>query len=126
MLMSREPATAVNLTAVAERLPRPTGPHRTVRILERGAGGPLFEVQARNGAEEWPEEPGDRDAIYVVISGEGALRCGGEVLECAVGDVLFAPAGAPRRFERLSRGFSAWRILLGRAAATGGTTGPGV
>src|SRR5215213_10810753 len=111
--MSAEPATAVHLTAIAERLPRPDGPRRTVRVLERAAGGPVFEVLARDGAEEWPEEGGERDAIYVVIAGEGALRRGGEVLECAVGDVLFAPAGAPCRFERLSRGFSTWRILLG-------------
>jgi hypothetical protein len=36
-------------------------------------------------------------------------------LECAAGDVLYAPAGAARRFERLSRGFATWRILLGPA-----------
>jgi mannose-6-phosphate isomerase-like protein (cupin superfamily) len=117
--MPLDPATAINLTAIAERLPRPDGPRRTVRVLEHDMGGPVFEVLARNGAEDWPEEPGGCDGVYVVISGEGAFRCGGEVLECAVGDVLFAPAGAPRRFERLSRGFSTWRILLGRAAAGG-------
>ena len=124
--MSAEPATASNLTAIAERLPRPAGPHRTVvHILEHGAGGPVFEVLAWGGAEEWPEEPANRDAIYVVISGEGALRRGGEVLECAVGDVLFATAGAQRHFERLSRSFSTWRILLGPSATTDGTGGPG-
>ena len=121
--MPSKPATATNLTAIAERLPRPDGPPRAVRILEGAAGGPVFEVLARNGAEDWPEEPGGCDGVYVVISGEGAFRCGGEVLECAVGDVLFAPAGAPRRFERLSRGFATWRILLGRAAAVGGDRG---
>jgi hypothetical protein len=127
--MASEPATAINLTAIAERLPcldgpRLDGPRRTVRVLESAASGGLaFEVQARDGAEDWPEEPGDRDAVYVVISGEGALRCGGETLECAAGDVLFAPAGAPRRFERLSRGFSTWRILLGAPAAAGGGRG---
>ena len=121
--MPSEPATATNLTAIAERLPRPDGPPRAVRILESTAEGFVFDVLARNGAEDWPEEPGGRDGVYVVISGEGAFRCGGEALECAVGDVLFAPAGAPRRFERLSRGFSTWRILLGRAAAACGDRG---
>ena len=121
--MPSEPATATNLTAIAERLSRPDGPPRTVRVLERAAGNVVFEVLARNGAEDWPEEPGGCDGVYVVISGEGAFRCGGEVLECAVGDVLFAPAGAPRRFERLSRGFATWRILLGRAAAACGDRG---
>ena len=102
--MPPEPATPpVNLTAIAERLPRPEGPSRTVRVFGgRAANGPVFEVQARDGAGDWPEEPGERDAVYVVISGEGALRCGVKVVECAAGDVLFAPAGAPRRFERLS------------------------
>ena len=125
--MPLDPAPAINLTAIAERLPRPDGPRRAVRILESAADGPVFEVQARDGAEDWPEEPGGCDGVYVVISGEGAFRCGGEVLECAVGDVLFAPAGAPRRFERLSRGFSTWRILLGPPLATmDGSGGPGV
>ena len=121
--MPPKTATATNLTAIAERLPRPDGQRRTVRILESAADGFVFEVLARDGAEDWPEEPGGCDGIYVVISGEGALRCGGEVLECAAGDVLFAPAGAPHRFERLGRGFSTWRILLGRAAAVGGDRG---
>ena len=111
--MPRTPSEMVNLSAIAECLPRPDGPPRTVRLLERGAAGPVFELLTRNGAEDWPEEDGACDAIYVVIAGEGALRCGTEVVECAAGDVLFAPAGARRRFERLSRGFSTWRILLG-------------
>jgi mannose-6-phosphate isomerase-like protein (cupin superfamily) len=113
--MSADRARAVNLTQTAERLPRPSGQPRTIRILERGAGGPVFEVLARDGADDWPEEDGACDAIYVVISGEGALRRGDEVLDCAAGDVLFAPAGTPCRFEGLSRGFATWRILLGAA-----------
>src|SRR4051812_16699373 len=110
--MAAPHARAGNLREAAERLPRPDGPPRTVRILEAGPGGPAFEVVARDGAAGWPEEIGACDAIYVIISGEGALRRGDEVLDCGAGDVLFAPAGAPRGFERLSRGFSTWRILL--------------
>jgi mannose-6-phosphate isomerase-like protein (cupin superfamily) len=116
--MSLEPTMAVNLTAIAERLQRPKASHQVLRLLER-ADNLVFEVQARDGAEDWPEEPSDNDAIYVIIRGEGVLRSGGEVLDCAVGDVLFAPAGAPRRFERLSHGFSTWRILLGPIVASG-------
>ncbi len=106
---------AVNLTQIAERLPRPDGAPETVRVLERGAAGLVFDVLARDGAETWPDEPGDRHAIYVVIAGEGTLHCGGDILECAEGDVLFAPGGVSRRFERLSRGFATWRISLPRA-----------
>ena len=115
----------IHLTAITERLARPAGPRQAVRVLEAGDGGPVFEFQARDGPGEWPEEPGDRDAVYVVISGEGVLLCGDEVLECAVGDVLFAPAGAPRRFERLSHGFSTWRILLGSDPASCAGSGRG-
>lgn len=112
--MPHTPSEIANLTAIAERLSRPDGPPRTVRILERGEGGPSFEILARDGEEDWPEEPREYDAIYVVISGEGFLRCGSEILECGCGDVLFAPAGDRRHFERLSRGFATWRIVLGK------------
>lgn len=111
--MTVHPDRAVNLTQSIEHLPRPDGARRILRALDRGAGGPVFEVLARNGADAWPEEAGERDAIYIVIAGEGVLRQGGEALPCAVGDVIFAPAGVPRRFEALSRGFATWRVLLG-------------
>jgi mannose-6-phosphate isomerase-like protein (cupin superfamily) len=123
--MSSEPATALNLTAIAERLPHPPGPQRAVCILEQRTRGLVFEVRAWNGVDDWPEEQGDYDAIYVIISGEGVLRCGGEALECAVGDVLFASAGPRRCFERMSRGFSTWRILLGPSCTVDSSSGSG-
>ncbi len=101
---------AINLTQLAERLPRPDGPPQTVRLLQTGASGMVFDVLARDGSQEWPEEPRGNHAIYVVIAGEGALCCGGDIVECAEGDVLFAPGGVSRHFERLSRGFATWRI----------------
>lgn len=109
-------ARVVNLTQIAERLPRPDGPRQPIRILEHGARGPIFEVvshDATGAAAAWPEEAAAGDTIYIVIAGEGRLRCGDEAMDCAAGDVLFAPAGIPRRFEALGRGFAIWRVLLG-------------
>ncbi|HEV7266726.1 MAG TPA: cupin domain-containing protein [Falsiroseomonas sp.] len=112
--MIQDEGRAVNLTPSAERLLRPEGTRRVVRVLESAAGGPVFDVLARDGDEEWPADACERDTIYIVISGEGALRRDGEEpLACAAGDVLFAPGGAACRFEGLSRGFTTWRILLG-------------
>jgi mannose-6-phosphate isomerase-like protein (cupin superfamily) len=99
---------AANLTALAERLP----PQAARRLLAQGEGGLSVDLLPANGAEAWPEEaPAARDALYAIIAGEGLLRCGAASLPCAAGDLLFVPAGMPRRFEGLSRGFATWRIL---------------
>ena len=110
--MPSDQPRAINLSQIAERLPRPDGAPQTTRVLGGEDGGPAFDVLARDGAQDWPEEPAAQHAIYVVIAGEGRLRSGDEVLECAEGDVLFAPGGVSRRFERLGKGFATWRILL--------------
>jgi mannose-6-phosphate isomerase-like protein (cupin superfamily) len=41
--------------------------------------------------------------IYVIVSGNGVLRCGETALECTMGDLLFVPRGHPHGFEWLGR-----------------------
>ena len=46
----------------------------------------------------------------------GVFRCGDNTVECTGGDVLFAPRGTERRFERLDGEIRIWRISLAPAA----------
>jgi uncharacterized protein YjlB len=55
----------------------------------------------------------EHDEIFVIIAGQGALICEGEVVEFTDGDVLLLPARVTCRFVGLSPKFQTWRILLG-------------
>ena len=115
--MPPAPGKPINLTAIAERLPRADG--RVAARLLTGADL-AFELLAVDEARARQETLGRCDEVYIVISGYGTLRCGdAEVVEFTAGDVLFVPAGAAGRFRRLSRGFKTWRISLGSPAEPG-------
>jgi hypothetical protein len=89
-------------------------------------GGPALEVRALDDAEaaaEGDRSPGPCGEVYVVASGQGALRCGGEVAEFTAGDVLLAPAGVAHRLERLGGPFRLWRVSLGRRPPGAGSSG---
>ena len=59
------------------------------------------------------QTPHTRDELYVVIAGHGDFVCAGERRPFAVGEVLFAPAGAAHRFENFSADFSTWVFFYG-------------
>ncbi|MBT8077501.1 MAG: cupin domain-containing protein [Gammaproteobacteria bacterium] len=60
-----------------------------------------------------PQQPHDRDEIYVVQSGHGVFMQGGERQEFEPGEALFVPAGVEHRFEEFSDDFAAWVIFYG-------------
>ncbi len=59
------------------------------------------------------QQPHDRDELYVVASGYGTFRRGEELVRFAEGDVLFAAAHVPHRFETFSGDFKTWVIFFG-------------
>lgn len=63
--------------------------------------------------EHDPQQPHDRDEIYVVQSGRGTFCCDGARQPFEPGEVLFVPAGAEHRFESFSDDFGAWVVFYG-------------
>ena len=60
-----------------------------------------------------PQTPHDRDELYIVASGTGRYRVGDAVTGFGPGDLLFAAAHTPHRFEDFSPDFAAWVIFYG-------------
>jgi mannose-6-phosphate isomerase-like protein (cupin superfamily) len=59
------------------------------------------------------QTPHTQDEFYVVVSGSGTFRRGEEMASFVAGDVLFAPAQMPHRFETFSDDFQTWVIFFG-------------
>ena len=60
-----------------------------------------------------PQQPHNRDEIYVVISGSGYFVNDESRDPFEPGEVLFAPAGAVRRFEDFTNDFATWVFFYG-------------
>ncbi|HEV7351357.1 cupin domain-containing protein [Telluribacter sp.] len=60
-----------------------------------------------------PQQPHAQDELYVIVSGTGQFRNGGEVYPFGPGDVLFVPAGREHRFFDFSDDFQTWVIFYG-------------
>jgi mannose-6-phosphate isomerase-like protein (cupin superfamily) len=61
------------------------------------------------------QKPHTRDEIYVVIAGWGFFVSGPERKPFEPGEVLFAPAGMPHRFEEFTEDFVTWVFFYGPA-----------
>lgn len=60
-----------------------------------------------------PQQPHDRDEVYVIQAGSGEFVCGDERQPFEAGEALFVPAGAIHRFETFTDDFAAWVIFYG-------------
>lgn len=60
-----------------------------------------------------PQQPHDRDELYIVASGRGVFRRGERAVRCAAGDLLFVPAGEVHRFEAFTDDFGVWVLFYG-------------
>ena len=60
-----------------------------------------------------PQEPHDRDELYVVLSGTGNFMRNGKRVAFGPGDVLFAAAGEDHRFEDFSDDLETWVVFYG-------------
>ena len=60
-----------------------------------------------------PQQPHDRDEVYIVQSGSGVFLCDDERQAFEPGEALFVPAGVQHRFESFSDDFAAWVMFYG-------------
>lgn len=60
-----------------------------------------------------PQDPHDRDEVYVVKSGSGNFVVEDERQPFGPGDALFVPAYVVHRFEDFTDDFAAWVIFYG-------------
>lgn len=92
----------------AAAAPIPEG-RRSAELLRHGS----LELRyyAPQGTD--PQEPHDRDELYVVASGSGTFVRGEARVPVGPGDVLFVPAKIVHRFEDFSSDFSTWVMFYG-------------
>ena len=77
-------------------------------LLEHGT----LEIGYYSPREHDPQQPHDRDEVYVVQSG---FVCGDERRPFEAGEALFVAAGVTHRFEDFSSDFAAWVMFYGPA-----------
>lgn len=82
----------------------------------------LYGVLLENGSMELgfyrpvgsdDQSPHDQDEIYIVQTGTGTFRRGGEEIPFEPGDALFVAAGVRHRFVDFSEDFGCWVIFWG-------------
>ena len=59
------------------------------------------------------QQPHTRDEVYVVVSGSGYFVNGDVRRPFEAGEVLFAAAGVPHRFEEFTTDFATWVFFYG-------------
>jgi mannose-6-phosphate isomerase-like protein (cupin superfamily) len=62
-----------------------------------------------------PQQPHERDEIYIVQSGTSQFVLEDQTLSLSRGDAVFVPAGAVHRFTGFSADFGTWVIFWGPA-----------
>lgn len=60
-----------------------------------------------------PQDPHDRDEVYIVQSGSGYFVVENDRQPFQAGDALFVPAFVVHRFEDFTDNFAAWVIFYG-------------
>jgi mannose-6-phosphate isomerase-like protein (cupin superfamily) len=98
----------LRLEEALRRLPGPSG-ERFAPLFEHGSL--LVEVYAPHPSD--PQSPHSRDELYVVARGSALFWDGEERRPVSTGDVLFAPARSPHRFEEPTEDFATWVMFYG-------------
>jgi len=109
-MTTHAPGTAVVISlADARKLGPPPADALSHLLFTRGD----FEVEwyAPEGTD--PQEPHDRDEIYVVASGSAVFFDGDSRTPVGPGAFIFVPAWREHRFEALSPGFGTWVAFFG-------------
>ena len=70
-----------------------------------------IEMYAPKGHD--PQQPHEKDEVYVIASGTGWFVNGDARHRFEPGQVLFVPAGVVHRFEDFSDDFATWVIFYG-------------
>lgn len=82
---------------------------RSVALFQHGSL--LVKFYAPRGTD--PQMPHAQDEVYVVAQGTALFWNGADLDRCGPGDVLFAAARAPHRFEQMSDDFGVWVFFYG-------------
>jgi mannose-6-phosphate isomerase-like protein (cupin superfamily) len=101
-------ATHISLENALKMGPPPEG-NLAVPVLSHGTMS--AELYSPIGAD--PQQPHERDEIYVVAQGEGEFFDGEKLVRVVPGSFIFVPAGVPHRFQNFSEGFCVWVVFYG-------------
>jgi mannose-6-phosphate isomerase-like protein (cupin superfamily) len=94
--------------AVAEELANEPG-RLSALMLRHGS----MELRWYAPKETDPQEPHDRDELYVVVAGRGWFTRDQERVPIRPGDALFVAAHQPHRFDNFTPDLAMWVILYG-------------
>ena len=103
--------TRTALVGLAEALAKGPPPAGNLAIPVFAHGSLKVELYAPHGHD--PQEPHDRDEVYVVVRGSGTFFDGAERRAVEAGTFLFVAAGQPHRFEEFSGDFVVWVFFYG-------------
>jgi mannose-6-phosphate isomerase-like protein (cupin superfamily) len=98
----------LTLQEALSRLPGPDG-QRFAELYKHGTLS--VEIYAPRGSD--PQQPHTRDEAYIVVTGSGDFVLADQRVMFGPGDFLFAPAGAPHRFENFTGDLTVWVIFYG-------------
>jgi mannose-6-phosphate isomerase-like protein (cupin superfamily) len=96
------------LEDLLQRLPGPRGEWSAIAFQH---GSLTVKLYAPRGAD--PQQPHSQDELYVVARGSGIFTHGTRRERFGPGDVLFAPAELPHRFESFSDDLAIWVMFYG-------------
>jgi len=103
-----QPESRLTVDFALSRVPE-TREERFHTLFRHGS----LEVEVYAPRGEDPQEPHERDEIYVIIQGSGLFMLEGERQPISPGEVIFVPAGAVHRFEDFSDDFATWVFFYG-------------
>jgi mannose-6-phosphate isomerase-like protein (cupin superfamily) len=112
------PATAVIPIATALSAIAPTASARSIELFKHGTLQVKF--YAPRGLD--PQTPHAQDELYVIASGSGLFWDGDKRTPIQPGDLIFAAAGQPHRFEDFSDDFGTWVMFYGPYGGEVGAT----
>lgn len=103
----------LHLAGALCKLEQSTGA-RSVLLFEHGTlQVKMYVPRGANGEKIDPQTPHTRDELYVVAQGSGLFFNGETRRRFHPGDLIFAPAGSPHRFEEFSDDFAVWVMFYG-------------
>jgi mannose-6-phosphate isomerase-like protein (cupin superfamily) len=82
---------------------------RSVELFRHGTL--IVKLYAPRGHD--PQTPHAQDELYVIASGSGQFFDGRQRVPVSPGDLLFAAAGQPHRFEDFTDDFATWVMFYG-------------
>jgi mannose-6-phosphate isomerase-like protein (cupin superfamily) len=108
-MSEREVETPLRATVADARVaPIPPG-RRSAELMRHGS----FELRWYAPVGRDPQEPHDRDELYLVASGRGTFVRDGDRVPFGPGDCLFVPAGRVHRFEDFTADLGVWVVFWG-------------